>query len=536
MNIISKKILVFCVIIFICLPVLSHETKTLYDFGWSKAKTGSDRARIIYEAQTYAIEHDTYINYSGIGCVDIEITKDFKSIPLANYNDFGGIIFNVINNYDNVSLFEMKQTLIPIKIEKQDLDNYNFYNYKELCRGEVLLVIKDKNYWVDQRVGHSQGHVRKDVLLIKNGVSQNRVIASYNNNESEPECSYCTTDNKVKYIKNFTLNRMPESSQITYCANVNGQVHLVLENITLNTPESELYYDMVFRVNNSADVTFKDIIINGTYSQSNKYGYGFYLNNLWKTTFINVQGYGVWGVMGNNNMSDTYLKSCKLNRFDIHCYGRNVYIKDCVFNGGDRKWYCGGSSIFGKIRYEKCRFMNCTPIAYGDSYKTLVGADVIIKNCVFDVTEKCFSVFNTKLNTDINPRKSLSQKNLPNIEINGLQINIPEGIKDVYLYYIDNDSYTGAIGYINNIKIKRVALNYSDDEHPVNFILCNKLLNTENDISINVRSFKNKDSYIRLRMSANKQNKVLIKRSSFRASNDIFNNIEVKTKRCKIYQ
>lgn len=294
------------------------------------------KSKVLYNAQSYAVENNTNIDYSGIDKIDLEISQGFKSIPLAEYNDFCGVEFNVTNNWKNVPLFEMGQPVCPIMIEKKDLDGRRFTAYSEFRRGEFLLVIKDNNPWMDQRVGHSHGHERRDVLLIRNGKSQNSVISAYNNSESNPECSYCQVTGNKKFIKNFTLNRASGSTFMTFCVYIHNQAHVRLKNITLNTPKSGLFYDMAFRVYDAVDVVFENVAINGTYSQSDKYGYGLCLNNVWKASFNNVRGNGVWGVIGNNNLSDTYLNNCRLNRFDIHCYGRNYTLKNCVFDGGEK--------------------------------------------------------------------------------------------------------------------------------------------------------------------------------------------------------
>ena len=353
-----SRLFILLLSLMVSIPVFSRERKTLYDFGWRDARTGSERAAVLYKAQSYAVDNNAYIDYSGIKVIDIEITKEFKSIPLGVYNDFCGTVINVTNHWKDVALFEMKNLSTHITVKRHHLDGQIFTDYPELSRKEILLVIEDENPWVDKRVGHSQGHIRKDALLIKKGRSRNTVISSYNNGESAPRCVYYKNVSETKYIRNFTLNRTSESSRITYCVFVQGQAHLRFENIVVNTPPSALYYDMVFRIYDAADVEFRNVQINGTYSQADKYGYGFYLNNIWKTTFVNVTGYGVWGVTGNNNLSDTFLKDCAINRFDIHCYGRNVSLMDCVLGGGDRGWYCGGSSIFGTIRYERCHFIS----------------------------------------------------------------------------------------------------------------------------------------------------------------------------------
>lgn len=198
--------------------------------------------------------------------------------------------------------------------------------------------------------------------------------------------------------------------------------------------------------------------------------------------------------------------------------------------------YCGGSCIYGTLKYEDCHFINCTPIAYGYEYKTLVGANEIIKNCIFDVTKKCYSILTTTLNTNMNPRQSLAQKNFPNIDIDGLQINVPNGIENVYLYYTNKTTYEGTVGYISSIKLRHLVLNCEDELHPAKFTLCNKLINTDDAISIDIRSTQLGHSPLNYRVSSTRENRVSIRRSSFCEAEGVMEGVEVTAKRCQIYK
>ena len=489
---------------------------SLFDYGWGRAKDGADRAQILYAAQSDAITRGSSVDYSGIKKIEIEITSGFKSIPLTGKDDFNGVEFVVTNNSKDIALFALTRKGTTINVDKRLLDGRRFHSVPELQQGEHLLIITDNNLWVDNRVGYNYGHTRKDILLIKDGESLNEVIAPYNNAQSAPACSVVTVPSSECHIGNFIMTRAADSKYKTYCLKIQGAAHLTIENIVINTPESDLKGDRAINIIDCADVTLKNITINNTYSQPKKFGYGISINNAWNTYMVNVKGTAPWGLLGNNNMSDTYLMDCQLNRFDIHCYGKNVYLADCKFDGGNYYWYCGGSSIYGLMKYDRCSFINCTPIAFGDSYKTAVGLDVVFNDCVFNATKKRHSIFATKvLNDNLNPRLGLSNKCLPNIEINNMTINVPEGVKEVLLYDVGNVSYSCNVDYLQYVKINGLVINQSIEQKKVVFKFINVPVRTDNKIIVDIVNLSAPFVRIDPVISSNRRNKVKISDSSF---------------------
>lgn len=509
-----------------------------YDYGLKEARTGSERASVLYRTHMAAIDAGVSVDYSGIRSIDLEITRSFKSIPLDNGCDFQGVVFNVVNNYKNdIELFSFSQKSKDISVSATSIDKGTFIDYPELSKGYCLLIISDGNLWVDNRVGYSYGHIRRDVLLVKNGKSMNSVIAPYNNPESSPQCSYCSVSSIQKIMENLTINRTVGSKYRTTCIKLQNQNNVLIKRVTINTPKSDLSGDSAIKVQNCTNVTFEDVVINGTYSQKDKYGYGFSINNAWNTVFLRVNGNGEWGILGNNNMSDTILRNCQVNRFDIHCYGRNAYLADCVFDGGERGWYCGGSSIFGTIQYDRCTFTNCTPIAYGDSYKTAVGADIIFNDCVFNVTKNKASVFSTSvLNKNLNPRKGLSQKNLPNIQINGMVINVPKGVDKVSLYGFGKGvSYTDEIGYLSKVSLNNVRIVCERSDKPVTFSLFSVPVKTVETPHVEIKGLYAPNTVVDLSVSSNKRGRVRLKESNMQKL-ESSEKIKLKVRKCKIAQ
>lgn len=439
------------------------------------------------------------------------------------------------NDSKDIALFDLTRETKPIVVDKRLLDGKRFRSISELRKGEYILIIKDNNLWVDNRVGHNYGHTRKDILLIKNGRSLNKVIAPYNNSQSVPSCTFVEVSDTSCRVANFTLTRLSGSRCKTFCMKIQGVAHLQLESIVINTQDNNLSGDRAIHILDCADVTLKDITINNTYSQKNQFGYGISANNTWNLRLNNVKGTALWGVLGNNNLSDTYLSNCQLNRFDIHCYGKNVFFEDCIFDGGSHGWYCGGSSIYGLIQYDRCSFVNCTPFAMGNSYKTAVGADVIFNDCVFNVTRKKHSIFRTRvLNENMNPRYGLSKKCLPNIEINNMTINVPKDVKTVLLYDVGEVTYTGGVGYLRKVRIKGLTINCESDKK-INFKFIDTPISSEKPIKVVVSNLLAPNAHIDPIISNNRHKKVVFYNSSFHSVESSCG-VKLRTRKCTMTQ
>lgn len=533
MNLLSSCVIVLMSIVQQTIPKISLE-----DYGWSDAATGKQRADVIYRAQRAAVRDGGTVDYSGLKEVDLEITEDFNSIPLTGRDDFCGVVFNVTNNAKDISLFRYARPAEKINVPKSLLDGDDFTTIPELMTEECMLCIEDDNPWVDNRVGRSYGFTRKDLLMIRNGRSLNRVSASYDNEESRPKCSVFRINGESGYVRNFTLNRKPGCKHITACINTQGQCHLIISDITVNTPESNLDGDRVIQIRDCADVTLKNIVINGTYSTTSKYGYGFSLNNTWNVVLQDCRGQGKWGVMGTYNVNNTQLKNCDLNRFDVHCYGRDVYLTDCRIDGGPLGWYSGGSSVYGVIQYERCIFTNTVPIAYGDSYKTSVGAEVLFKDCVFNVTKDRSSIFSTNLfKTAVNPRKGLSQRCLPNITILGMTVNVPKDVHIVSLYNVPGvQRQKGAVGYFDKIVIEDMVFVCEDEQQELTFRLFSSSIPTETEPKVEIRNLTAPGAVLNVNVSSDHSSQVNVKDTRLKKISTPSSRVKLSAERNRISQ
>lgn len=421
------------------------------DFGLAKAKTGKDRYQVLYETHAAAVKAGVDVDYSGIETISIEIPENAKRIPLARNSDFKGCVFVVKNTVKNHRLFNYVGKELPLSIGKQQIDAGDFRTIAPLRKGRYLLLIEDENPWVLNRKGHNYGHQRKDVLLVENGRAKNRVTMPYNNMYSKPKCTYVILENTPFVFKNLTIKRAPGCKFLTHVAYISGVDNVQISNVRIFTPVSLLTDDRGIMIYNCANVTLNNVYIDGTYSQPDHSGYGFTLNNIWNLKVARTYGKANWGVFGDNNINTASIENSQINRFDIHCYGRDISFKNVDFFD----LYNQYSSVYGTIRYDNCTFTNFVPVLNGGSYNAFVDHDILFNDCVFNVTKKKNCLIKmSNLGSDMNVRKELAKKALPNVRIKNLKVNMTNGADYFYLFYTDSCAKkVEGLDYLSNIMI-----------------------------------------------------------------------------------
>lgn len=443
MNIILNRMMFYlrlaiCFAFSICMTLVSCAKNqiVLKDIGILEAKNGVARYEMLYKAHQLAIAEGKKISYAGIDTLFLEIPKNAKSIELSRDQDFCNVVFVVENNAKDIFLFSLSGKHSPIKVSKPDIDDGRFYK-SELKRGSWILIIKDEKPWSD-RIGYGYSAYRKDAILIKRGKAKITPCSPYNNEESDPSCEYFKAEMNKTVIKNLHLVRDESCSKKTYLINVAYKNNVLLQNLSVVTPESKLYGDGAIWIENCADVNLNNITIDGTYSLDNQYGYGIRLENV--TGFIGdkIVGKAKWGVFGNNNVNTPTLINCDINRFDIHCYGKDVTIRDCTI----RDLYNQFSCVFGSILYERCHFIDATPYVDGASYNTNVKNKFLMIDCTVYASPSKNSLINIHhISSNLHERENLRDKYLPDVEIKNLTINASSNVNQVFLYKI------GALDY-----------------------------------------------------------------------------------------
>ena len=253
---------------------------------------------------------------------------------------------------------------------------------------------------------------------------------------------------KRKTIKNLTFVRDITSIRKTQLFAIENEYNLRVENVRIVTPHSDLYADVAMYFGNCYKVDIRDVIIDGTYSNIDAYGYGISLNNVSHINISRLKGDGEWGLFGNNNVSNVTLKQCDINRFDVHCYGRDIYLKECVF----KDLYNQFSSIYGEFRFKKCTFVDAIPILFESSYNAYSKFNLFLDNCtVYASKNKDFLIHGGSIMGEASTdREELRKHEYPIIHINGLKVYLPKELSYYKLYnfskesiYSSNDSSLG---------------------------------------------------------------------------------------------
>lgn len=425
MNPLTRILWVFAFWGVLCfkLPFAMAQVSPL-DFGLREAENGVDRYRALYNAHVAALAQGAEVSYEGIDTLYLELPTGFRSIPLGPRTDFGGLTLYVTNNVRHDALFSRHTSTKSLLLTKEMVDSLDFRTIPELAGGDKLLILKDKFPWTE-RLGYNYFVYRQDLLYLHNGVAVNRPIAPWNTDSTQLVASYVEVDTAQKLFRGLTLHRTAESQFKTYCLSASGQYNLLVEDVQVTTPKSRMIADAVFGISNSASVAFRNVAVDGTYSGYGRwrdYGYAFSLTNLWNTTFEKVVADGNWGVFGTNNLSNTRLTECDLNRFDIHCYGRDALLERCTLRQRQTQF----SSMYGTLTFDSCHFVDCVPVRIRSSYNAYTPFDIEMRDCTFELSMRHNSLVNVMLlDTATNSRPELSVKCWPNLRITNLTVIAP---------------------------------------------------------------------------------------------------------------
>ena len=483
-----KQLLLFaCLLILMKAPLFAQDTLlSPKDFGLYEASSDSERYEVLYKTHVAALKAGVPVDYSGIDTLTIEITSSSKQIPLGKTTDFQGLRLTVRNRSKLCYLFERQQTATKISINKELLDGEDFSSVPELANGLYQLIIEDENPWVEKREGHTYSAIRRDILLICDGQSRNNTIMPYNNAQSQPKCSFCAMDEDEEpiVIQNLTFIRDKGNSYKVMPFIIKGQNNLQIRNVTITTPESKLVADAAFDIQNCTNVTMENVTINGTYSRSDYYGYGIQMNNVWNSRFIRLNAKAKWGVFGTNNINTAYLQDCDINRFDIHCYGRDVSMKSCKFSN----LYNQFSSMFGTLSFQKCRFVNFIPVLLEPSYNAYTQFNIKMEDCVFDATNsRYFLISAGRLDSVKNSRPELAKKYWPNVNIKNMTMNVPDNVEKLAIFNLNNKQEKEAdCPYLKTISIEGMKFNYSGSGHAADLYLSNRYVKLAQAYTCNI--------------------------------------------------
>lgn len=424
------------------------------DYGLKEAKTGIERYEVLLKCHNDAFRRGLNVSYKGIDSIFIEIPKNPQSIRLTEQTDFAGVVMTVLNKSKSMTLFYMTQDAKEVVLDGYAIDKGNFTNNETLSTEIKLLVIQDENDWISERLGYnnSNGYKRSDVLLLKNGLAQNKTIMPYGNEFSVPKVYYSEVSNKKKKINNIVFIRNANSKFRTDFIDIRRQYKVELKKITIHTPEDDTSFnDGAIFISGCSDVTLKDLKIYGTYSQHYLSGYGVRAVNVHNLKVIRMFARAKWGVFGNNAINGANLIDCDINRFDVHYYGRDIRIKNSRFTS----LYNQFSSMYGNIVFDHCEFRDFIPFLNESSFNAFTPYELVWKNCIFYLDKKHNSILALGgVPNEPNIRPELLNKRLPNIKVLNCRVVLADDVSEWYLIKTGDIRYDGDFDYISDIKIK----------------------------------------------------------------------------------
>ena len=462
------------------------------DFGLLTAKNGKERYMAIYKAHTEANRLGTFVDYREIDSLSIEIPQNVGSIPIDGSQDFKGLKLTVKNDVKDHYLFTCNRAAKDIEIPQDIIDGQDFRSIPELKSGVKLLLLRDGNPWVEKRTGYNYGAERRDVMLLINGIAQNKTVMPYGNKGiSQPICRYVEGDLKDKKINNLTFIRASDSKYMTFLIAIGNVNNIELSDIRCFTPSDDSKYgDRIFVVDGSTNVTYRNIYIDGMYTQPDKYGYGISMNNVWNVKLYNVSGKVNQGIICNSNINQSYLKDCNMNRYDIHCYGRDATMENCTFEG----MYFPVASFYGKIIFKRCTFVKSQPVWIRADYNAYVPFDIELYNCSwYPVKGRDSFCYTGELNKAVNSRSELQDKNWPSLKIRGLHVYPSKNMEALYIYRVGTgDDLNQAIGYMPFVDIEGLKIH----SH-IRLDLCNKKIKPLNRTKIRIKQKKGSRAVVR---------------------------------------
>ena len=448
-------------------------------FGLNEARTGAERYYVLQKTHNEAVRLGTGVSYAGIKEIELDIPSNAKSLPLTYYTDFAGVVLKVKNTQKDLYLYSLFDDLASVSVTGNEINRRDFSSNPTLKDGQKLLVIVDKTPWVENRIGYDYGATRKDIMLLKDGTSENGPVRSYSTPASNPECHYREVGVSKTIIKNIVFQRTAGSTKKTGLIKADNQYDLELSGISVTTPnDSNLYGDRAIYLINCYKVQLNDVNINGTYSLPKQFGYGVCLDNVYDFRANKMYARANWGVFGTNNVHNAHLTDCDINRFDIHCYGKDVRFDDCNFVD----LYNQFASVYGVIEFHKCTFTGFKPIHAGSSYNAFTGYDIVFENCTFNLDKKHQSIMDFEGCHNIeNPRPELKKKCLPNITMLNCQVNMLDDTKTWYVYNTTKlEKYEGSFYYISKVTLEGLSYNNNN----LNMTVFSKSVKTDKKVQV----------------------------------------------------
>ena len=164
----------FIILLLLCVNVAAASLNPI-SYGLRNAKDGKERFAVLMKCHNDAVKMGCVVTYEGIDTLELEIPRNSGSIPLSKCTDFAGVTIIVHNDYKPFYLFSSDTSSEDLDIRKDEIDS-GIYTLTSLQKGKAMLLIEDKEPWVDNRRGFSYGATRRDVVLVEDGTATNHPV------------------------------------------------------------------------------------------------------------------------------------------------------------------------------------------------------------------------------------------------------------------------------------------------------------------------------------------------------------------------
>lgn len=431
-------------------------------------------AKYLYETHKKALAVGLVVNYLGISRINIEIFDSFQSIPLGNYTDFSNCEFHIINNKKKVYLFTRggERPRIELNINKDLLKRLDYTSVPELQRGKFILVVQDMNVWSKRQMSIGQTDIyRYDIISIQDGYSRNLPIYNYDSEDSNPSFYAINVDeDKSPIIANGKFYR-ENSTKLTNLFIVEKIDNLTVKDIYVYTDKytapDDIAADSTFYFDRVTNLTMERVYQMNTYSKAASaatHGYFATFMSGFNIKLLNINANdNDWGVIGSRCLNKVFVDKCNINRFDIHIYGKDVFIRDTIIN--DR--FCQFGGVYGDVVFEGCTFNDCfTACLCEQTFNYYTPFNLYFKNCELNNTTSLYRCSNPNMN--IAPiRIEQSKKYLPNIFIDGLRVNL--GLDETFVIIYGNNNWAATEYYegfygLTRLYFKNFEVNYDPND------------------------------------------------------------------------
>lgn len=472
---------------FIDLVIKGSALETVY-LSWFLNKTDEDSFigfNSFIDLYNNSIEEATFI--FDVTELHITLPKNFKGFYITRSVDFCNIKVYVknIHKYSTLFIWSRKDEIQEVEINKDEIDLKNIDFTKYFGRKDVILHLYDNNELV-HRLGYEYGAHKSDMIEVASGYFKNQPCTPYNEEEVDLTCYFVETKKEITYIKNITIIRK-DSLHVTTAINIEWNSNVVLDNISVYTDidieNNNIYSDTAIKINNCTSIKVNNLIIKNTYSSKSNSGYGISCNSVYDIQFENIKTTSEWGVFGTNYMNKVAIYNSTINRFDIHCYGKDILFNNVNFYGVENQF----SGIVGYIKFDNCVFNeNFRPITYEGSYQLYLKHDVIFYNCTWYKTNESYllNVYNMGSRYNDSARKGYEKKYIPNIYIDNMKV-ISETNNGSNFIVLHNPWCSNVVidGYFK-LSLKNTILKAPKDKIPTYFTLSDNRMTINRDIII----------------------------------------------------